>query len=77
MTWNYRILAHEEPDGVILQAHRVHYDGFGNPSSYSETPAVINGSDRKEIYFILNDIIRAAGKPILYAGEKFPQIYKP
>ena len=78
MSWNYRILAHEYRGETTLQVHEVHYLD-DEPRSYSPSPAAIMGDTiqelRKVATLILLDL--AKEKPILYAGDKFPQTYKP
>lgn len=74
--WNYRILAHEYKDEVYLEIHEVYYDDNGNPNGYSERPSPVCSETIKGITWTLNRMSESRKKPILYAGEKFPTIYK-
>ena len=76
MTWNYRVLAHEHDIEIILEIHEVFYDNEGNPDGYTENCSVI-GVDMREIEYALDMMSSATEKPILWAGDRFPQEYKP
>lgn len=44
--WNYRVIEFVSPEGEPWRAiHEVHHDDAGSPKSYSETPAVVMGSE--------------------------------
>ena len=75
--WNYRILAHREEGGIVLQMHEVYYDEDNSPSQYTENPAVVIGDDISDIAWVLIEMRAARMKPVLWAGEMFPQEYKP
>jgi len=51
MSWNYRVIRHEEPDGsTALAIHEVYYDLDGEtPIKYGENPAVIIGEGAGKI----------------------------
>lgn len=83
--WNYRVLAHENPapgTGYALKIHEVHYNGC-KPGSYSKESAVVLAdlsdeedaplNEMKEIFARMR---KALKKPVLYAGEKFPQVFE-
>ena len=36
MSWNYRILAHEDGDDWFFQIHKVYYDEEGKVNGYTE-----------------------------------------
>lgn len=87
-TWNHRVLAHESPAWVprelgekpeiYFQIHECHYnEGSEIPHSYTSDGASIGGDDIKEIKWVLDRMKECLFKPILWAGEKFPQEYKP
>lgn len=84
--WDYKILAHKEPDGsLFFQIHEVYYKN-GLPVGYSESPAEI-GSDTlhgimkvldmiyKDVMYSIYNVRRLKGHKIYYAGNKFPQEY--
>lgn len=82
ITWNYRILAHEEKTGVYFQVHTVFYEN-GRPVSYGESGSKI-GSDtieglKKQSQLINESVLMIGSKQpknkILYAGDKFTQEY--
>lgn len=72
MNWNYRILAHEHDGDVYLQIHEVYYDENNMPNCYTEQPESIGGEDIRTITCTLNKMLECRTKPILWAGEKFP-----
>lgn len=77
MGWNHRVLAHESEGEVYLQIHEVYYDDDGKPNGYTQN-AVIVGSvvDIHGIKWTLMKMTECLEKPILYAGERFPEEYK-
>lgn len=75
MTWNHRILAHETKDGFFFQVHEVYYNKDYNPISYTENAVSIVGNNLDEINWSLDKIKECTNKPILYAGDKFPNEY--
>jgi hypothetical protein len=77
MSWNYRILAHEEKGEVYFKMHEVYYNENNIPNGYTENVVSIEGEDISGIEFILSKAPEALLKPILYAGSKFPKEYKP
>ena len=72
MGWNHRILAHEHNGDVYLQIHEVYYNENGIPSNYTERAAVVGSETIKGITCTLNEMLKCNTKPILWAGEKFP-----
>jgi len=76
MSWNHRILAHNEGDEIYLEIHEVYYDENGLPNGYTSNPTTIGGEDVKSINWTLNKVLECTKKPILYYGEKFPQEYE-
>ena len=77
--WNYRILAHEHNGEITLQVHKVHYDETGEPEFYSEISAKIMGDTVQELREVATLIILDLGRrrPILWAGDRWPEIYEP
>ena len=73
MSWNHRILAHEEGD-IYFEICEVYFEG-DIPKSYTENTTV-GGDSIKDIKWTLNRMKECANKPILWAGDKFPQEYK-
>ncbi len=72
MSWNHRILAHEQNGEIYLQIHEVYYDKSGKPNGYTANPVTIGGENLKSITWTLNKILQCRNKPILWAGDKFP-----
>lgn len=75
MEHNHRLLAHEINGKTHFQIHEVHYDGGGNPHSYTPHPMCVEGSNVFDVDLILNKMKACVKKPILYAGDKFPSEY--
>lgn len=73
MTWNHRILAHKHNDDVYLEIHEVYYNEDGIPDSYTANAITIGSEELKGIRWTLNKIQECLKKPILWAGENFPQ----
>jgi hypothetical protein len=77
MPWNHRIMAHNNGDNeVYFQIHEVYYDENGSPNSYTVNPVTIGGEDLESIEWTLNKMLESLNKPILSAGENFPNEYK-
>ncbi len=89
MTWNHRILAFKQDvsglppqfaekykDEIDLRVCSVFYDDNGNPNGYAEAKPV-SSDQLKGIKWILSKMKEATEKPILWAGDKFPQEFKP
>lgn len=79
MGWNYRALAteHTYSNGkseIILSIHEVYYDEDGNPNGYIKEKT-INGESIKSLKWSLNKMKEALKKPVLWAGERFPEEY--
>ena len=72
MGWNHRILAHEHNGEVYLQIHEVYYNEEGKPNGYTENPISVGSETVKGITWTLNKMLECRTKPILWAGEKFP-----
>ena len=71
MSWNHRILAHENNGEVYFQLHEVYYKDEV-PNSYTANPITVGSESLKGIKWTLNKMQDAVKKPILWAGEKFP-----
>ncbi len=75
MGWNHRILAHQHNDEVYFMIHEVHYDE-DTPRAYTEKGVAVGGDSIKDITWVLHKMLACRKKPILWAGDKFPQEYK-
>lgn len=75
MGWNHRILAHEYKGEIYLQIHEVYYDDDGNPKSYTSEAISVGGESLKSITWTLNKMLQCRSKPILWAGDRFPNEY--
>lgn len=74
MTWNHRVLAHKHVDDeVYFQVHEVNYCKEGKPVGYSENSISLEGEDIASIKWTLNYVNKSLLKPILWAGERFPE----
>ena len=76
MGWNHRILAHEDGEGMYFQIHEVYYDKEGTPNGYSTNAVSVGGDTINSITWTLNKMKECRGKPVLFAGDKFPNEYK-
>ena len=71
MSWNHRILAHENNGEVYFQLHEVYYKNEVT-DGYTANPITVGSETLKGIKWTLNKMQEAVEKPILWAGEKFP-----
>ena len=72
--WNYRILAIEEDGEVYFKIAEVYYRNE-EPYNYKETSPF--GCTVDDLLNDLEMMKLAFGKPIIYGGDKFPELYKP
>ena len=75
MTWNYRVLAHQKEEGVYFIIHAVFVNKNGNPYEYTANPTTVSGDNVKQIRRKLKQMKKATKKPVLWAGNKFPEEY--
>jgi hypothetical protein len=76
MGWNYRILAHKHNNDIYFQIHEVYYNDQGIPNGYTKNPCTIGSDNIDGIKFSLTKIVECTEKPILWAGENFPNEYE-
>jgi ribosomal protein L37AE/L43A len=78
--WNHRVLVHTNPppfdNELSFIIHEVHYTD-DVPRSYSATAATPGETSPYDLQVTLQRMAEALYKPILWAGEKFPQEYAP
>lgn len=80
-SFGYRVLAMPEKfmavesDSITLGVHIVYYDKERKAIAYNENPECIIGDTIIELETIQKHIIAAIHKPVLWAGEKFPEEY--
>jgi len=74
MSWNHRILAHKDGEGMYFQIHEVYYDDDGKPDGYTANGASVGAESIKGINWILDKMKKCANKPILLADD-FPNEY--
>lgn len=72
MSWNHRILAHENNGEIYFQLHEVYYTNEV-PDGYTANPITVGSESIKGIKWTLNKMQEAIKKPVLWAGEKHPQ----
>ena len=49
MSWNYRVIEHEDEDVKFYQIHEVYYDKDGNPESMTEDASLPFGDNVEEL----------------------------
>ena len=64
MTWNYRIVSEEAPDGEFYQLYEIYYDD-GKIIGMLESPSKPYGEDVEELRANLEQMLRAFERPIL------------
>lgn len=76
MSWNYRLMAQEQDGEIFLQIHEVYYDDNKVPHLYSEEGVSIFSESVEGVKWVLEKMSEATTKPILWAGDKFPDEYQ-
>ena len=76
MSWNHRILAHDLGVDTYFQIHEVYYDENGVPYGYTQDPIHVCADTIKGIKLTLRRMLESTKKPILWAGDKFPNEYE-
>lgn len=69
-------MAHEYDGEIYLKIHEVYYNSNKVPDSFTFNSVGIGGKNIKELEWVLKRMKEALKKPILWAGDKFPQEYK-
>jgi hypothetical protein len=75
MTWNYRLMAHQNETEITFKIHEVYYNENDIPYLYDEGNLVIDGENMNDINQTLEYIQDALKLPVLWAGERFPEHY--
>jgi hypothetical protein len=75
MSWNYRVLAFIYEDEVSFRICEVYYNKDNKPNGYIEEKAT-QAESIEGLKWCLKKQLKALKKPILIAGDKFPQEYK-
>ena len=73
MVKNHRVLAHVNNNEVYFQIHEVDYTD-NVATSYTINPITVGGNDLNEIAWTLNKMQDAIKKPIIWSGDRFPNI---
>ena len=60
---------------IEFAIHSVYYNDYGTPNGYGPEQTVI-GDSVKSVKWNLNRMKEAAKKPVLWSGDKFPEIYE-
>lgn len=71
MSWNHRILAHKDGDGMYFQIHEVYYDKDGKPDGYTANGVSVGAESLDGINWVLDKMKECTNKPILLADD-FP-----
>jgi hypothetical protein len=71
MSWNHRILAHKDGEGMYFQIHEVYYDKDGNADSYTAKGVSVGDESLEGINWVLDKMKECTNKPILLADD-FP-----
>ena len=73
--WNYRIMVEKCHGEVYFHVHSVYYDIDGIPTGYSADSVRLQGDSKKSIKWDIKQYKRALKKPVLWRGERFPEVY--
>ena len=70
MTWNYRLLEHENVDGTSWFAiHEVYYDEASIPKYCSDEPCSAHGEDTEALITDMQYMMQALNKPTLLFSD--------
>lgn len=70
VTWNYRVIERDYPDGSKgLGIHEVYYDKEGNPQYCSDKAIAAYGEDKDSLSTDLQHMIDALSKPTLLFSD--------
>ena len=75
MSWNYRVLAFAHPSEVVFEICPVYYSDSGKPNGYGKGEPVYSDTGKEGLVWRLQRYDEALLKPILYAGDRFPEEY--
>jgi hypothetical protein len=74
-TWNYRIMVDEYKGEKYFEIHEVHYSKDKKPQAYTTEPVSVHSDTKKGIKWVLEKMLEACDKPILWKGSRWPQEY--
>ena len=74
MSWNHRILAHENGNDMFFQIHEVYYDKSGKPDSYTKNGVSVGAESLEGMKWVLKKMKDCVNKPVLLA-DGFPDEY--
>ena len=81
--WNHRVIVEEEErNHKVFHIAEVHHDEDGTPTSYGKKAVAISdhhfaAAALGELRWNLQLQIQSLKEPILWGGDRFPEIYKP
>ena len=66
MSWNYRVIRSQEPNGGFYYAiHECYYDGDRLPHRWTASPVSVSGETHAELLTTLQQMHRAVLEPVL------------
>lgn len=74
--WDYRIMATSDSDDVTFEVYKMYYDEQGLEKMYNTTPVSVTGGDASEVASFLQILKAASKRPILWKGDRFPEVYE-
>lgn len=69
MSWNYRVIEHNNREESYCQIHEVYYGENGNIIGCSENGSVVGSDNRLELDKVLDMMKEALRKPMLSFSE--------
>ena len=70
-TWNHRVLAQTEGDGIYFQIHEVYYDNEGKPDGFTKDGISVGGDSLESLSWVLERMKECLDKPVLSYSD-FP-----
>lgn len=70
MSWNHRVIRHEDEGGVTYAIHECHYDKKGDtiPTSWTENAVAVSADTRVGLLWVLAMMTEAVAQPVLEAS---------
>lgn len=76
LNWNYRVMVSSDNGELIYSIHEVSYDEDFTPVSYTANPVKVLSEEIEGLDWQLNMMKECLKKPIIWADDKFPQVYQ-
>lgn len=73
--WDFRVMATRDSGDISFEVHKMYYDDKGKEQMYNQDAAHFKSSNVSDVATFMNMLKAASKKPILWKGERFPEVY--